>query len=64
MRVMATDKNAKNNYELTIQDLRNELESLKRKQETLQRKIDQKTDDIRKKDEFIRQSIIGRLGKQ
>jgi hypothetical protein len=30
----------------------------------MQRKIDQKTDDIRKKDDFIRQSIIGRLGKQ
>lgn len=64
MRIMAVDKTTKNTYEITIQDLRNELDSLKRKQEALQRKVDQKSDDIRRKDEFIKSSIIGRLGKQ
>jgi|JI61114C2RNA_FD_contig_21_4717405_length_756_multi_6_in_0_out_0_3 prefoldin subunit 5 len=64
MRSMAVDKNMKNTYEITIQDLRNEIESLKRKLEVLQRKVDQKTDDIRRKDDFIKTSIIGRMGKQ
>lgn len=64
MRALAADKNSKNTFEITIQDLRNELESQKRKQETLQRKVDQKSEDIRRKDDFIKSSIIGRIGKQ
>ena len=64
MRSMAMDKNMKNTFEITIQDLRNEIESMKRKLEVMQRKVDQKTDDIRRKDDFIKSSIIGRMGKQ
>jgi len=64
MRSMTAEKTMKNTYEITIQDLRNELDSLKRKQEALQRKVDQKSDDIRRKDDFIKSSIIGRMGKQ
>ncbi len=54
----------KSHFETTIQNLRQEHDSLKRKQETLQRKIDYKTDELKKKDEFIQQVIIGKVGKE
>lgn len=59
----AEEKKLRANYENTVENLKNEVEIQKRKGDSLQQKLTFKIAEIKKKDEFISQTIVLKVGK-
>jgi hypothetical protein len=58
------DRVTRNNYEVTIHNLTGQLESSKIKLEGLDARLEMKKRELKEKDDFIRNTIVSRLGKQ
>jgi hypothetical protein len=54
----------RNSYEVNIHNLNSQLNTMKTKLEGLQTRLDIKTKELNSKDEFVRNVIVSRVGKQ